>query len=132
MPARYVRIVDVSLDSIDATNKKRRDDIVSIKNQLARLKKKKAVFETEFQAAKAKCDELGARLGKKRGTPGLSGLEMHPLLTELANKKGSSNKNEAPAAAPLVVETRSLTVKRPEDESKIFSALLENVASVYD
>jgi predicted phage gp36 major capsid-like protein len=127
MPARYVRIMDVSLECIDATNRKREHDIEDVRNQLARLKKKKKVFEAEYQKAKMQCNELRAKLGRKRETPEIS--RTHPLLKEFVSNNESANN---PNDVILAQFDENLAVKRPDDERKFISVLLGQISSVYD
>ena len=124
IPARYVRIDDVGLGDLEAANKKRLDEIHTSKDVLKKLLKQKVMFQKEHQEARAARDEY--YLVKKRPSV-VPALQVHQLLQDCLVAPGKKN-----MTTTIDDNNRSLLVKRPEDDSKVFSALLAKLPSVYD
>lgn len=95
---------------------------------LKKLQKQKALLEMEHSEAKFARDEslIKQKEGQKEdmNTKESTEFQVHPLL-----HKASVEVNRKQWAFPE--ESRPLLVKRPDDEAKVFSALLEKLPSAY-
>lgn len=94
---------------------------------LKKLQKQKALLEQEHREAKLARDEAlfkkegeQENLDKKESTE----FHVHPVL-----QKAFVEVKRKQVVIPE--ETRPLLVKRPDDEAKVFSALLEKLPSAY-
>jgi hypothetical protein len=118
IPARYIRINDVGLADLSSANKRRVEEIELSRTMLTKLQKQKTIFEQEHKEMREARDQW---LEKERIPKKLSDLPLHPLLAQ--HCLGATNK--------VVDQSRALLVKRPDDETKVFSALLEQLPSAY-
>lgn len=103
---------------MSATNKKRVDEIESTRKMLTKLQKQKSILEQEHKEMREARDKWLEKEGK---TKKLSDIQLHPLLAQYC-VNGTNM---------VVDESRSLLVKRPDDETKVFSALLDKLPSAY-
>ena len=118
IPARYIRIDDVGLADLSSTNKRRVDEIELSKTVLTKLQKQKTLFEQEHSEMRAARDQWSE---KERKPKKVSDLQLHPLLVQYC----------LDGTTKTADERKSLLVKRPDDETKVFSALLEKLPSAY-
>ena len=129
IPARYIRIDDVTIADLDAANRRRVDEIESFKAILRKLKKQKVLIEQEYREAKSARDECLEK--QKQGqlrelqTSTSTPLQVHPLL------KAVVAETERNVIVPEEDKPR-LLVKHHVDESKAILGLLDRLPSPYD